>query len=142
MFLYALRREVLRNILKAWLDADYQEQFLYALRREVLRNVRDKRIVVQGSCRFLYALRREVLRNSWTSSAPPVRCKCFYTPFGVRCFGTGTRCERWRPPCSRFLYALRREVLRNLRRGSDMQKPFLKFLYALRREVLRNPTWR
>ncbi len=38
---------------------------------------------------------------------------CFYTPFGVRCFGTtdGAASNR---ELRRFLYALRREVLRNI----------------------------
>ena len=39
---------------------------------------------------FLYALRREVLRNGASTSSPG-RAMCFYTPFGVRCFGTGAR---------------------------------------------------
>ena len=63
----------------------------------------------------------------------------FYTPFGVRCFGTGYFKRAGRTMMIRFLYALRREVLRNsdavfFNRVSD------DGAYALRREVLRNPT--
>jgi len=68
---------------------------------------------------FLYALRREVLRNS----LPALRLlaqwlRRFYTPFGVRCFGT---CEKPMATTVReaFLYALRREVLRNLYVASE-----------------------
>ena len=38
--------------------------------------------------RFLYALRREVLRNQIPLLAWPQPSRSFYTPFGVRCFGT------------------------------------------------------
>ena len=63
-FLYALRREVLRNG-TVCLDGDaVHELFLYALRREVLRNAR-------------------ALANRWSGPFGS-----FYTPFGVRCFGT------------------------------------------------------
>ena len=51
---------------------------------------------------FLYALRREVLRNSrtwWLTRSAGIG---FYTPFGVRRFGTtGTRLSRC-PRCRRF----------------------------------------
>ena len=62
-FLYALRREVLRNG-TVCLDGDaVHELFLYALRREVLRNcLRSMPLSLAGTV-FLYALRREVLRN-------------------------------------------------------------------------------
>ena len=63
---------------------------------------------------------------------------CFYTPFGVRCFGTPAAgawlTRRWRT----FLYALRREVLRNKPSISKVTGQPVMFLYALRREVLRN----
>ena len=41
--------------------------FLYALRREVLRNERTEEDVPVVIDEFLYALRREVLRNWWSS---------------------------------------------------------------------------
>ncbi len=89
---------------------------------------------------------------------------CFYTPFGVRCFGTGPvqvtvhddgflyalRREVLRntktvvtitsEQAQEFLYALRREVLRNRAGESLFPADAVRFLYALRREVLRNPT--
>jgi len=64
--------------------------------------------------------------------------RCFYTPFGVRCFGTGDLDGAVRSALqTAFLYALRREVLRNLGLGADPQGT-RRLLYALRREVLRN----
>ena len=110
--------------------------FLYALRREVLRNERTEEDVPVVIDEFLYALRREVLRNSCrgrSASTPP---RCFYTPFGVRCFGTSRSSPGW-STSDTFLYALRREVLRNAGRR-PVQGRIHVFLYALRREVLRN----
>jgi len=40
---------------------------------------------------FLYALRREVLRNLTDAGTRALEVG-FYTPFGVRCFGTLPRC--------------------------------------------------
>jgi len=37
---------------------------------------------------FLYALRREVLRNTFLLLLALLVLSGFYTPFGVRCFGT------------------------------------------------------
>jgi len=116
VFLYALRREVLRNLLVGQRVEVLAFEFLYALRREVLRNmaarislfevdlagfytpfgvrcfgtVLGERVASRLPEMFLYALRREVLRNSPTSTPCGVssRSRSFYTPFGVRCFGT------------------------------------------------------
>ena len=62
---------------------------------------------------FLYALRREVLRNPVPDKCPEVGVQGFYTPFGVRCFGTLLLLFPFYVAAV-FLYALRREVLRNL----------------------------
>ncbi len=76
--------------------------------------------------------------GTWSVIVVSVNHSCFYTPFGVRCFGTTL--SRTRGARSlRFLYALRREVLRNTfetfwAANTDVEE----FLYALRREVLRN----
>ena len=61
-FLYALRREVLRNSTRLGQHSPRQLLFLYALRREVLRNDALRERYGQSQ-EFLYALRREVLRN-------------------------------------------------------------------------------
>ena len=61
-FLYALRREVLRNAFYPHEMTD-TDMFLYALRREVLRNPVPRDVDVLHHT-FLYALRREVLRNT------------------------------------------------------------------------------
>jgi len=60
-FLYALRREVLRNF-EGTIEQNPNFKFLYALRREVLRNTFNGRMFAVATM-FLYALRREVLRN-------------------------------------------------------------------------------
>jgi hypothetical protein len=67
--------------------------FLYALRREVLRNLTlflfGGAVSASAAPAFLYALRREVLRNvTITEDEAADTDRCFYTPFGVRCFGT------------------------------------------------------
>ena len=66
-----------------------------------------------GPKKFLYALRREVVRN-WDASVRQLAHECFYTPFGVRWFGTSAEYGDDRPSSGAvFLYALRREVVRN-----------------------------
>ena len=73
-FLYALRREVLRNQFPARRTPRIRRRFLYALRREVLRNAASVEFARLYGL-FLYALRREVLRNKreWLG---PVRIQC------------------------------------------------------------------
>ena len=68
-FLYAHRREVLRNLRceQPGLEVVHGV-FLYALRREVLRNL-SKGNENMNHLEFLYALRREVLRNVGTGAA-------------------------------------------------------------------------
>jgi len=63
--------------------------------------------------------------------------RSFYTPFGVRCFGTSGG-ARFGAVVIGFLYALRREVLRNSPPSPEETDEDEVFLYALRREVLRN----
>ncbi len=61
-FLYALRREVVRNGVAG--ARRRGRPFLYALRREVVRNAGGMyRELYVGRALFLYALRREVVRN-------------------------------------------------------------------------------
>jgi len=76
---------VLRNILDDTRETERHDGFLYALRREVLRNGPRNRGTVLRRV-FLYALRREVLRNG--DAIDSGQEWGFYTPFGVRCFGT------------------------------------------------------
>ena len=69
--------------------------FLYALRREVLRNPVPRDVDVLHHA-FLYALRREVLRNTSPRISVTRYATSFYTPFGVRCFGTAGSLQPWR----------------------------------------------
>ena len=62
-FLYALRREVVRNRTHTATEEEPYEMFLYALRREVVRNL--TRSSSRRQRLFLYALRREVVRNNY-----------------------------------------------------------------------------
>ena len=78
-----LRREVLRNTAEHLAPIERAcvavRQFLYALRREVLRNISiDKFMEFLNT--FLYALRREVLRNYHVRAVAPIRADVSIRP--------------------------------------------------------------
>ena len=92
MFLYALRREVLRNRCrpKAWRSNAYPVACFYTPFGVRCFGTGTEPSGPYGALEFLYALRREVLRNieAGAVSFNNRRAASFYTPFGVRCFGT------------------------------------------------------
>ena len=92
------------------------ETFLYALRREVLRNIMSLMVLV-GLASLYTPFGVRCFGTGWDSpssrSGTAWSWSCFYTPFGVRCFGTYTiGFDSYIG--EEFLYALRREVLRNV----------------------------
>ena len=88
--------------------------FLYALRREVVRNDNGTLIGATALPEGLYT----PFGVRWFGTVFCIQIIShpyynFYTPFGVRWFGTGLDMHGLVRSAKRFLYALRREVVRN-----------------------------
>ena len=166
-FLYALRRDLVWDILALCGVPKADRQFLYALRRDLVWDADNMHnCLVLTPDRFLYALRRDLVWDRATEASPSCRSSGFYTPYGVTSFGT----RRWHALLEAFmsitfLYALRRDLVwdtsssersRSTLRPTRFYTPYgvtsfgtssavwssvaSTFLYALRRDLVWDST--